>query len=496
MAFNLKVPGEDDPAAPLVSGGSVFAANAGAAPASVNGARAFNNRVSRFFGSPQLTPDAAPPATIPATPKPVAALPDIYAGEQRLAPGVHRFNDPQVPGVYAARMADGSLGFTNITDANGQPDFGGGTVNPNGVTARGLRRRMVASSAPTGAWVGDADPVTGAPINMPMQRDSAAHAAMLARMMNGGSNQFGRQAVNADPRANYTYAQNSLHMNPSTLIAAAGVDPQRAATVRDELLKGWMDDPNRSNPDVQRANAAALAQLGENVQDVRQRYYGGGNSMLGEMGGAGGIRDAGGGVSSNALLSFIGRNRATQERAALGAQRNQLAAQRNTIAAKNSARQGLQQFEASYNTALKQNPSAASAMLYSAIPSDLTKIPGWSHTQEGQFVMAQLDQQIQNAAGGSHTGAGLSTLMFDPSDPTNFQIGTPGSYMLGGSSVNARAGLAATLPFGGPTDTADGHSHWFTRQRFSDPWYLPGNIAKLRALQQSLRPTKGGLHKQ
>lgn len=309
------------------------------------------------------TPGAPAPVAAPApavAPKPAVAPADPYAGEQRLAPGVSRFNDPSVPGVYAARMADGSLGFSNITGANGQPDFGGGAVNPNGVTARGLRNRMVASSAPTGAWTGDANPVTGAPINMPVQRDTAAHAAMLARMMTGGGNQIGKTTVGADPRANYTYAQNSLHMNPSAQIMAAGINPDAAQAAKDQLVAAINADPDRMNPDVQEANAAALAQLGENVQDVRQRYFGGGNNMLSALGAAGGARS---GMNPVQLLNYRAKIAGLRERGQRDAARTQIQQEAQQTRKQQLDRQNALNFQTQYYNIAAKDPAKAALFL-------------------------------------------------------------------------------------------------------------------------------------
>jgi hypothetical protein len=320
-----------------------------------------------------------------------------------LAPGVSRFNDPSVPGVYAARMADGSLGFSNVAGANGQPDFAG-AVDPRGVTTKGLRNRMVASNAGAGpgGWNSGFDPVTGAPLSQPMQRAGAGSQRLYAQMTGQGYGS-GTDAVGAAPRSNFTYAQNSLHMTPaqtSALLNETQADPTAALHLQQQLNDAMKKDPNNANPDVAAANALFADQLAGHTQEARQRFYGASNGMYGALG-AGGSSRGGSGLNMGTLLNYNTKVAGLRERAQRDAATAQFRQGELGFRKQQLERQQLNDLQGQFNAAETKAPgSGASLLAQVAPPPDMSQqqFDQYLSTPRGNAWQSMLNQEMQVGA--------------------------------------------------------------------------------------------------
>lgn len=410
-------------------------------------------------------------------------------GEQRLAPGVHRFNDPMVPGVYAARGADGALSFSNHVGPDGQPVFAG-AIDPHGVTAKGLRNRMVASDAGAGpgGWNSGADPVTGAPIAQSMQRDTPAHAAMLASMMNGGGNQIGGTTVGADPRANFTYAQNSLHMTPaqtSALLNESQADPAAALHLQQQLNDAMKKDPNNADPDVAAANALFADQLAGHTQEARQRFYGSGNGVYGAMGAGGGGGRSGSGLNMGTLLNYNTKMAGLRARAQHYANDEALGAQRNRMTQQQIERQNAKDFQTQYYALAQKDPSQAALFLKQNEPQP---------DRNGNYDLSSPKAQAWRAAlfDNAHTGARAGTYIADPSDWSAIRhIGqnvTPENLAVD-PKTGRFAGFYGDTTFNGTRDIRYPAHGPFGGANFDESLWDSMSPALLRRLQQQ------GLHR-
>lgn len=350
------------------------------------------------FGTAPAAPAKPPPTPtfVPSTATGVA--PPHAADLSALPAGVVRSS---IPGVYLARGKDGSFMASNVMGADGAPDFGGGAAaNAAAAGVTSLRRPGGTSFDPRLA-VTDANGYTMAPgaqggtFNPNAGVVDANGAASLPGAVRG-------------PRAGFTYAQNSLHLNPADMITAAGVNPEAAQKASAQLIAAINNDPNSANPEVAAANRAALAQLQGNVQDVRREFFGGGNGgVLGMAGGVGGTGAVPAGVlSPKDALGLRMHQAELAERTARDNRRLGIQQQQADRAARAEDRQAAQDFMTRYQQA-EANPNAPGAgdsILMQMTPQGMSDkdFANWiSNDPKGQAWSAALLQSLQKGAGNS-----------------------------------------------------------------------------------------------
>jgi hypothetical protein len=222
-----------------------------------------------------------------------------------LAAGLHRFNDgangPQ--GIYAARMKDGSLGFTD--DAGGLTNFG------SGIDARGLKRSDISNAAPSnaGAYTGDVSRgghVYGPNDALPTAGDyNATHGlpAMTARSPLQADGLYRSMMGGGAPNADRAYASSSgvtedgQSLNPAMLDS---MNPMQIQNASDRL----MGANTAGNPELAQANGIALSKLRARAQDFQQGDYPGG-PRSGQSGGMGTPGMMGGGMMPGMKMSDV-----------------------------------------------------------------------------------------------------------------------------------------------------------------------------------------------
>lgn len=186
---------------------------------------------------------------------------------------------------------------------------------------------------------------------------------------------------------NREFANNSLGMNPSDMIATAGDHPESALLAQQMMVAGINDDKaNANQPEVQLSNRGALAQLRGNTHDVNKRYYGAQDPLDG-LGGAG-LSRAGtaGGLTPKDVLGL----HIKQASLAQGATRDAATAAyraeqgRHTDAAQDQDK--AQYFMTQYNNAEARQRGAGAALLAQVVPKGLGSVKSyadWLATPEG-----------------------------------------------------------------------------------------------------------------
>jgi len=313
-------------------------------------------------------------------------------GLKALPQGVVRSS---IPGVYIARGKDGSFMASNVMGAAGAPDFGGGAAaNAAAAGVKSLRRPGGTSYDPRMA-ITDAEGYTMAPGAQGGAYDPNAGVVDAS----GAGSLLGAAS---GPHAGFTYAQNSLRMNPADMITAAGINPEAAQDAKRQLIAAMNNDPNSTNPEVQAANRAALAQLQGNEQDVRQQYFGGNGSMYGAMGGVGGTGAAGGrGIGLKDVLMNRYRNANLAERTQRDQATDQYREQMADRADRAEARQGAQYFMTNYQNAENKLPGSGDSLIAQTTPQGLSpdEFKKWVTTNPaGQAWSTALKQSMQRGA--------------------------------------------------------------------------------------------------
>jgi len=405
MAFDPNLPndvkqGLKNRTVPFQFGGammtdSAFARNPVGTAAMVNGKPMTASQVTPAPGS-QVMPATSVPVA-PQAPKPTPVFNRVPTGDTVRPAGLHAL--PQgvvrssIPGVYLARGKDGSFMASNVMGTDGMPDFGG---TSQASQRMGLRAH---NANPGGTQV---DPRTqiadmGGWVQGPGAQGGTYDPSAGVVDANGAASLPG--AV-AGQRGGFTYAENSLHMNPADMIKAAGINPEAAQQAKEQLIASMNNDPNSSNPEVAASNRAALAQLEGNVHDVRQQYYGGSGSPYGMVGGIG-TGGARGGLGLRDILTNRYRNANLAERTARDQATDQYRQQTADRADRTEARQGAQYFMTNYQNAESKLPGSGDALIAQTTPQGLSsaEFKKWVTTNPaGQAWSQALLQSMQRGA--------------------------------------------------------------------------------------------------
>lgn len=189
------------------------------------------------------------------------------AGMQRLAAGVVR---APVNGVYMARMKDGSMGFSNVLDANGQPTFTGSPgVDPRmeaaarAIGARGSGGTQVDPRyrVPDGeGWAPGAGAQAGTPDRYAGQVDATGPGALHAPTI--GKSKYTPQGTPSIAGYTYATASNGANANDISKFIDANHDNPLALQGAIQTLAARADaDRGSGNPNVTAANEDVLARL-------------------------------------------------------------------------------------------------------------------------------------------------------------------------------------------------------------------------------------------
>jgi hypothetical protein len=380
------------------------------------------------FGPAAVSDFAARNAAPAAAPAPAAPFPDRIAGSATGAPsapaqpgaalarGVTRANfganGPQ--GVYAARMKDGSIGFTD--DPNSLNNFGAG------VDARGLRRSdtQVNNFSNAGAYNGTPQqdthvygPDDAAPTSFPQQQNgmpqatgvNAAESNGLYRSLTGGG----------APNANRAYAPNAIEAAGEDTSAASlgAMNPYELKNLQQRILA----QGGKGGQEQAASNQALLQRVNARQQELAHGTNYGAAPTFG-MGGAGGslgaIKTIAGIENANRKTDIEANNSNSQaEQRVAGLHRQQLIDLENRVDHAGTPEDRANALLGALPTGM--DDPATAGYLQSQIDSDIGGVSGsswWNPTA---------------SAGGSKYGAGVRNLAFDKG-PNDFTIGRPGAW--------------------------------------------------------------------
>lgn len=307
-------------------------------PASASGDYTHNAIFGDGKPSPPTTSTPVSVATSNANSAPKAS-PPASTGMTRLAPGVMRSS---VPGVYTARMKDGSVGFSNVIGDDGQPSFG--------PTATQLAAERKAAG-----MTGDTSNFAGTQVD-PRSQYFDPNTGMTSGPGVGAFTPDA-QAGQVDPtglqRRGIVAAQNSGYTLPKVGGFSQGdigeiidnaTDPYQLQASAASVEKAIADDPNRDNPEVKAAGNVAMRRLSQAMYDKRSQFYGnnGAQTMAAMSGmppvpGMGGGAGGGGGSvghGGNPITSYADfiKARADAQRADADTAKAQAEAANNALA--------------------------------------------------------------------------------------------------------------------------------------------------------------------